>query len=151
MKFTFLVMTGLWVKDILVCLRYGLNHGSSLGYRKSQLDWFLPFSQGGVSRDAEHYSEAQNVITSCFARQTGSACIFLPVIDWFAPFSQEGAFSGWQPKLRSLKCENRANKPITGRKMLALPVWGAKQEVTPFWTSPLSSASRKTSFLRKRH
>ena len=150
MKFTFLVMTGLWVKDILVCLRYGLSW-IMFGLQEKSA-WLISCRfLRGVSRDAENYGEAQNVVTSCFARQTGSACIFLPVIDWFAPFSQEGAFSGWQPKLRSLKCENRANKPITGRKMLALPVWGAKQEVTPFWTSPLSSASRKTSFLRKRH
>ena len=36
----------------------------------------------GVSRDAEHYGEVENVVTSCFAWQTGSASIFLPVIDW---------------------------------------------------------------------
>ena len=39
------------------------------------------FLRERVSRDAEHYGEVQNVITSCFARQTGSASIFLPVID----------------------------------------------------------------------
>ena len=104
----------------------------------------------GLSRDAEHYGKAQNIDTSWFARQTGSAIIFPFVIDWFAPFSQEGAFSGWPTKLESLKCENSANQSITGRKMLALPVWGAKQEVMPFSTSPLPSTSRKTSSLRKR-
>ena len=35
----------------------------------------------GVSRDAEHVGEVQNDFTFCFARQTGSACIFLPVVD----------------------------------------------------------------------
>ena len=41
----------------------------------SLIDW------RGVSRDAEHYGKAHNAVTSCFARQTGSASIFLPVID----------------------------------------------------------------------
>ena len=40
----------------------------------------MPFLQEGVSQDAEHY-EAEYVVTSCFARQTGSASVFLPVID----------------------------------------------------------------------
>ena len=39
------------------------------------------FLRMGVSRDAEHYGEVENVVTSCFARQTGSASIFLPVTD----------------------------------------------------------------------
>ena len=39
------------------------------------------FHKTGVSRDAEHYGEVENGITSCFARQTGSASIFLSVID----------------------------------------------------------------------
>ena len=52
------------------------------------------FLRKGVIRDAEHYGEVKNVVTSCFARQTGSASIFLPVIDRFVPFSQEGGNSG---------------------------------------------------------
>ena len=47
--------------------------------------------------------------------------------------------------------ENGTNKSITGRKMLAVPVWRAKQEVKPFWTSPLRSASLETPILRKWH
>ena len=35
--------------------------------------------------------------------------------------------------------------------MLALPVWEANQEVMTFWASPKCSASRETSFLKKRH
>ena len=34
-----------------------------------------------VSQDSEHYGEAKNTATPCFARQTGSDRIFLPVID----------------------------------------------------------------------
>ena len=34
----------------------------------------------GVSRSGD-YGEAQNLVTSCFAPQTGSAGIFRPVID----------------------------------------------------------------------
>ena len=47
--------------------------------------------------------------------------------------------------------ENGTIQSFTGRKMLALPVWRAKQEVRPFWTSPLRSASLDTPFLRKWH
>ena len=61
-----------------------------------------------VSLDAEPYGEAQYVVTSCFARQTGSASAFLPLIYWdaeqnfvtsyfagqFVPFSQERGFFG---------------------------------------------------------
>ena len=115
------------------------------------INWSASFSQGGVYQGVKHYGEAGNVVTSCFARQTGSAIIFPLVIDWFAPFSQEGAFSGGPTKLESLKWENGANQWITGRKMLVLLVWGTKQEVKPFLTSPLPSAPRETSFLRKRH
>ena len=39
------------------------------------------FHRKGVSRNAEHYGEAQDVITSCFACQTESVSLFLPVID----------------------------------------------------------------------
>ena len=42
------------------------------------------------------------------------------------------------------------NQSITGRKILALSVWRAKQEVK-CWTSPLCSSSIETPFLRKRH
>ena len=52
------------------------------------------FLRKGVSRDAERKGEVQNGLTSCLARQTGSASIFLSVIDLFAPFFQEGGFSG---------------------------------------------------------
>mgnify|MGYP001795376920 CR=1 FL=1 len=37
-----------------------------------------------VSLDAGPYGEAQNVVTSCFARLTGSASAILPVIYWDA-------------------------------------------------------------------
>ena len=40
----------------------------------------LVFS-GRFSRDAKHYGKVENVVTSCFARQTGRASIFLPVIN----------------------------------------------------------------------
>ena len=39
------------------------------------------FLTKGLSQDAEHYGEAQNVVTSCFASQYGSGSIFLPVIN----------------------------------------------------------------------
>ena len=39
------------------------------------------FLREGVSQGANHYGEAENVVTSCFARQTGSAIIFPLVID----------------------------------------------------------------------
>ena len=39
------------------------------------------FLREGVSRYTGHYDEAINVVTTCFAHQTGSAIIFLPVID----------------------------------------------------------------------
>ena len=55
------------------------------------------FLRIGVSRDAERNGEVQNGFTSCFARQTGTASIFLPVIDLFVPFSQKGGFSGCEP------------------------------------------------------
>ena len=63
------------------------------------------FLRKGVSSDAERNGEVQNGFTSCFARQTGSAHIFLPVIDWFMLFSQREGFSGcgtlwWNPKCR---------------------------------------------------
>ena len=41
------------------------------------------------------------------------------------------------------------NQSITGRKMQALPVWRAKQEVKLFWTSPTCSASLETPILKK--
>ena len=41
------------------------------------------FLRVGVSRDAERNGEVQNGFTSCFACQTGSASIILPVIDFF--------------------------------------------------------------------
>ena len=68
------------------------------------------FRRKGISSDAEHQGEARNAVTSCFPRQTGSASISLLVIDWFGPFLQVGTFSGWQTKLRSLKCENSASR-----------------------------------------
>ena len=52
------------------------------------------FLKIGVSRDAERNGEVQNGFTSCFARQTGIASIFLPVIDRFVLFSQEVGYSG---------------------------------------------------------
>ena len=45
--------------------------------------------------------------------------------------------------------ENGGNQSITGRKMQALPVWRAKQEVKSFWTSPTCSASLETPILKK--
>ena len=39
------------------------------------------FHRKGVSRDAEHYGKAQDIITSCFAYQTGRSSVFLPAID----------------------------------------------------------------------
>ena len=47
-------------------IKFGLQEKSA---------WLTPavFSGRGVSLDAEHYGEAHNAVTSCFARQTGSA------------------------------------------------------------------------------
>ena len=44
------------------------------------LDLFR-FLRKAVSLDEDHYGEVKNVVTSCFASQTGSASIFLSVID----------------------------------------------------------------------
>ena len=35
----------------------------------------------GASQGAKHYGEADNIVTSCFAHQRGSAIIFPLVID----------------------------------------------------------------------
>ena len=91
----------------------GSREGSQqtlLEYRKCQhfpsIFWLIHavFFRMGVSRDAEHVGEVQNIFTSCFARQTGSACIFLPVIDWFSPISQGGGISGYGTLWWSHKC-----------------------------------------------
>ena len=34
------------------------------------IDLFVLFPQEGVSQDAEHYGEAENLVTSCFAHHT---------------------------------------------------------------------------------
>ena len=52
------------------------------------------FLRERVSRDAEHYGKAQNVVSSRFASKTGSAHIFPSVIDWSASFSQGEASQG---------------------------------------------------------
>ena len=39
------------------------------------------FLKEGASQGAKHHGEAENVVTSCFARQTVSAIIFPLVID----------------------------------------------------------------------
>ena len=41
------------------------------------------FLRKAVYQNAGHYGEVENVVTSCFVCQTGSASIFLLVIDWF--------------------------------------------------------------------
>ena len=94
------------------------------------------FLRQEVSLDPERNGEVKNGVTSCFAPVTGSASIFLPVIDLFAPFSHFKLpnFVGHLEK--ALSCENGANRSITSRKMVALPVWRANQEVTAFWASP---------------
>ena len=62
------------------------------------------FLREGLSRNAEHYVKAQNVVTSWFARQTGSAHIFRPVVYWFVSFSQGGGVSGCETLSWSRKC-----------------------------------------------
>ena len=59
------------------------------------------------------------------------------------PFSKEAGFSEWRTQWWSLKCENGTNQSVTCRKILALPAWQVKQEVTAFFTSPQWFASRK--------
>ena len=44
------------------------------------------FLRKGVSRDAKYYDEVENVITSCFACQTGSASIY----HWFLQIMSVG-------------------------------------------------------------
>ena len=46
-----------------------------------ELIYFRRYHRKVVSRDAEHYGEAQNVVTSCFASQKGSASTFLLLMD----------------------------------------------------------------------
>ena len=50
------------------------------------------FCRKGVSSDAKFNGTAQNYVTSCFARQTGSDSILLQYIDWSLLFSQDGGF-----------------------------------------------------------
>ena len=120
------------------------------------------FLRKGVSRDAERKGEVQNGLTSCLARQTGSASIFLPVNDWIVPFSPKGGFSGcwtlwWSRKCRHFlfcspnrKCQHfpvrnwficavfsgrgflGITNTMTKLKMMSLPVLLAKQEVPAF-------------------
>ena len=71
---------------------------------------------------------------------------YFPASSWFVPFSQEGGFSGCQKLWWRLKCEYGTDQSIKDRKLLALPVWLAKQKVKPFWTSPLCSSSLGWSF-----
>ena len=127
------------------------------------IDWSMPFFfRIWVSRDAEHIGEVQNDFTSCFARQTGSALIFPPVIAWFNLLSQWEGFSGcgtpwWSQKcccflfcLPNRKCQRfpacnwliRAifsrrrllwmRKAMVKLKMASLPVLLPKQEVPAF-------------------
>ena len=53
------------------------------------------FLRMGVCRNDKYYGEALNIITSGFARQTGSASIFMSRSDLFMPsFQEEGWFLG---------------------------------------------------------
>ena len=70
--------------------------------------------------DAERNGEVRNGFISCFARQTGSAHIFLPAIDLATQFSQGGGLSGFGMRMRNT---------MVSPKMLLLPVFLAKQEI----------------------
>ena len=76
-----------------------------------------------------------NVVTSCFARQTGSASVFLPVINRFVLFSDFKLHHFVHHLEKPPSCVNGTNQSIKGRKVLALPFWEAKQEVTTFSAS----------------
>ena len=65
------------------------------------------FLRKGVTRDDKHNGDIQNGFTSCFAGQTGSASVFLPVIEWFMRDDEH----------------NSEVPEKTARKMLTLPVW----------------------------
>ena len=96
------------------------------------------FCRKRISSGAEHHGEAQNAVTSCFPRQTGSASILQSVIDWFVPFSQEGGFSGcgtqwWSSKWRHFlfclpnrkcqcfpTCDRLIRTILTGRGFLGM-------------------------------
>ena len=69
--------------------------------------------------------------------------------DWFALFSHVKLdHCVLHPDKYPLR-ENGTKHSITSGKILPLPVWRAKQEVTVFWTSQLHSAYLKTPDLRK--
>ena len=103
------------------------------------------FLRMGVSRDAEHYGEGKNVVTSCFARQIASASIALPVIDWFMPFSQYGVSQDAE------HCGEVENVVTSWHACQTGSASRAKQEVKTFTTSPFCSVSQETSIQRKRH
>ena len=73
----------------------------------------------GASQGVKHYGEGENVITSCFACQTGSAIIFPLEIDRFAPFSQEDEMTN---KVRKFKMWKR-RKSINYRPENAGTSW----------------------------
>ena len=78
-------------------------------------------------------------------------CQHFPTCNWLIrTVLTGGALLGLRTKLRSSKCENGAIQSVTGRKMLTLPVWWAKQEVTIFTSSPKCPTSREAPFLWKR-
>ena len=128
---------------------------------KREASIFLPavdgrcrFQRKGVYRNAEHNGKVQNVVASCFTCQTVvTVHVFssLFLID-SCRFHNKGYFSGCRTKWWRLKCENGTDQSIKYWKMLALlPVWRAKTEGKPFWTSPFHSTSLETPFLWKRH
>ena len=71
--------------------------------------------------------------------------------DWFAQFPHFNLHHCVRNPEKPPSWENSTNQVITDRKMLALPVWRAEQDVTTFSASPKCSASRETPILRKRH
>ena len=100
------------------------------------IDWFEPCSQeGGFSGFG-----TCRLCSKCFHfllfSQTESTIIFLPVIDWLVPLSHLKLNHFVHHSEKLLSCENGTNQSITGGKMLALPFWRTKQEVTTFWVSP---------------
>ena len=56
--------------------------------------------------------------------------------NWFAPFTHFQFLNFVCHPEKATSYENGTNQSITGRKMLALPVWRAKQEVTALWALP---------------
>ena len=104
-------------------VRTGQKQEVSAFYFHLLLD-LCSFLRMGVSRDAEHYGEVQNAVTSWFARQKGSASIFLPVIDRFMPFSQDGGFPGirsqwWMLNVETEQTNHRVNIFLKSCRLLS--------------------------------